>query len=62
VVVQKPNEAFAVRRLDEVDHLVDNHVLQEVLRLLHELCIEVDVPRTVIAATPLSLHALEKVT
>ena len=35
VFVQQRDETLAVRRLDEVRHLVDHDVLQEVLRLLH---------------------------
>ena len=61
MLVEERNKAFTVRRLDQVQHLVDDHILHEILRFLHEFGIEADVPRTVIAAPPLRFHALEEV-
>jgi len=52
---------LAVGRRDQMEHLVYDHVLEQVFRLLHELGIQADVPRLMIAAAPLGLHALQKV-
>lgn len=46
---------------DQVEHLMDHHVLEQVLRLLYKLCVQADRPRSVVAAAPLGLHALEEV-
>jgi hypothetical protein len=42
-----------MRRLNKMNHLVNDHVFEEVLRLGHELRIEADVPCLVIAASSL---------
>src|SRR5258707_15733392 len=55
------DEAIAVRGLNEMDHLVSNHVFEQVLRLLYQFGVEADVLRPVVAASPLSLHALQKI-
>lgn len=52
---------LTVGRRDQMKHLVHDHVLEQVLRLLHELGIQADVPRSMIAAAPLGLHALQEV-
>ena len=61
VLGKQGHKPFAVGGLEQVEHLVHDHVLQKVFRLLHELGVEADVPRPVIAASPLRLHALEEV-
>src|SRR5438105_763897 len=53
-------KAVTVGRLNEMNHLVDNHVFQEVLRLRHELRVETDVSRLLIAAPPLRFHPLQE--
>src|SRR5262249_45454479 len=54
-------EPPAMSGLDQVKHLMHHHVLEQVLRLLHEFCVEADVARPAVAATPLGFHALEEV-
>src|SRR3989339_730377 len=39
-------------------HLVNDHVFDEVLWLLHEFRVQTDMPRLMIAASPLGLHLL----
>ena len=55
------HEPFAVPWLQEVDHLVDDDVLQQVLRLLDQLGIEPERLGLGVAATPAGLHALKEV-
>lgn len=47
--------------LHEVHHLVNDDVFQEILRFFHQLGIEADVTRPVIAASPLSFHPLQEI-
>ena len=54
-------EAIIMRRLNKVNHLVNDHVFEKVLRLGHELRIEADVPCLVVAASPLGFHPLKKI-
>ena len=46
---------------EQMKHLMDHHVFQQVLGFLHQFGVQADVPRPGIAAAPLSLHALEEV-
>ena len=55
------DEALAVGWLQQVRHLMHDDVFEQILRLLHELRVEADMTRTVIAASPLGLHPLEKI-
>ena len=54
-------EALTMRRLNKMNHLVNDPVFEEILRLRHELRIEADVPRLMIAASPLGFHPLKKI-
>ena len=49
-----------MRRLNEMNHLVNDYVLEEVLRLRHELRVETDVSGRVITAPPLGFHPLQE--
>jgi hypothetical protein len=62
VLRHQSEEPMAVRRGNQVNHFVDDHVLEQVFRFLHEFRVEANVPSTMIAATPLGLHALQEVT
>ena len=55
------HEPLAVPGLQEVDHLVDYDVLQEVLGLLDQLGIEPESLGLGVAAAPAGLHALKEV-
>ncbi len=48
-------------RLNEMNHLVNDHVFQEILRLRHELRVEADVSCLMIAASPLGFHPLQEI-
>ncbi len=54
-------EAITVRRLNEMNHLVNDHEFEEILRLRHELRVEADVSRLMIAAPPLGFHPLQEI-
>ena len=56
------DESLAVRWFQQVDHFVDDHVLDQVLGLFHQLGIESDVSRFVVAASPLGFHPLQEIT
>ena len=58
---QQRDKPFAVRRLQQVQHLVHHHVLDQVLGLLHQFGIQADVAGRVVAAAPLGLHALQEI-
>lgn len=53
------DEAFAVGRLDQVRHFVDDDVFKQVFRFFHQLCIQADVTGLVIATAPLGFHTLQ---
>ena len=55
------DEPLAVRRLDQVNHLMHDDVLDEVLRFLDQLGVQADMSRSVVAASPLGLHPLEEI-
>lgn len=55
------HEAFTMGALNEMDHLMNDHVFEEVLRLRRELRIETNMPCLVVAASPLGLHALKEI-
>ncbi len=40
---------------------MNDNVFEQILRLLHEFCIEADMPSTVVTATPFCLHPLEEI-
>ena len=61
MLAKDSDEAITVRRLNEMNHLVNDDVLEEILWLFHEFCIQADVCRFVIAASPLRLHPLQEV-
>jgi len=50
-----------MRRLNQMSHLVNDHIFEKILRLRHELRIQADVPCLVIAASPLGFHPLKKI-
>jgi hypothetical protein len=62
VLVQKADESVTMRRLDQMKHLVDDDVLQQVAWLLDQFRIEPDVSVSVVTTSPLRLHALQEVT
>ena len=55
------HEAITMRGFNQMNHLVNDHVFEEVLRLRHKLCIEPDVPCPLVAAPPPGLHPLKEV-
>lgn len=54
-------EAIAMRWLHEVNHLVNDDVFQEILRLPHQLRIQTNMPGLVIATPPFGLHPLQEI-
>lgn len=42
-------------------HFMHDYIFDQVLRLLDQFSVQPDVPRLVITASPLSLHALDKI-
>ena len=58
MLAQKADEPLTMGRLDQMKHLVDDDVLQQVAWLLDEFRVEADVASAVVATSPLRLHAL----
>ena len=58
MVVEDRDEAIVVRGFEEVGHLVDDDVLEQVRRFFHKLCVQPDVAAAVVATSPLGLHSL----
>ena len=50
-----------MRRLDEMNHLVNDHVFEKVLGLFHQLGVEANMARLVVAASPFGLHSLQEI-
>ena len=50
-----------MRRLDEVNHFVNNDVFEQVLGLCYELRVQADMPHLVIAASPFRFHPLQEI-
>jgi hypothetical protein len=61
VLPKDGQEAITMRGLNEMDHLMNDHVFEQVLRLSHELRIEADVSCPMVAAPPLRLHPLKEI-
>src|SRR4051812_7038568 len=55
------DEAIAMRGLDEVNHLVNDDIFEQVLWFLHQLGVESNVTSPVVAASPFGFHPLQKV-
>ena len=55
------HEAIIVRRLNEMNHLVNDHVFEEIFRLFHQFRVEANVSRPVVTASPLGFHSLEEI-
>ena len=53
-------KAFAVRRLNEVNHLVNDDIFQEILGLLHQLRIQTNMSGLLIATPPFGLHPVQE--
>ena len=58
---QDRQEPLAMCRLDEVNHFVNDDVLEQVLGLCYELRVQPDMPHFVIAASPLRFHPLQEI-
>jgi|GEM_PF-6972688 len=52
------NELIAVGWLDEMAHLMDHHVFDQILGFLNQFGVQPDVPGLVVATAPLGLHTL----
>ncbi len=50
-----------MRRFEQMCHLMDNHVFEQVLGVLHQFGIEADMPGPGITAAPLGFNPLQKV-
>ena len=50
-----------MRRLNKMNHFVNDDVFEEVLRFFHELRIQANMSRLVIAASPLRFHPLQEI-
>lgn len=61
MLAQDGQKPLAVRRLDEMDHFVNDDVFEQALRFRHELRIQPNMPGSVIAASPLGLHPLQEI-
>ena len=61
MLLKDGDEAIAMHGLDEVNHLVDDDVFEEVFWLLHKLGVKADVPGPVITPSPLGLHPLQEI-
>ena len=61
MAIEEGHKPLAMGRLQEVNHLVDDHVLEQIPWLSHELRVEADGAGARIAAPPLRLHPLEEV-
>ena len=55
------DEAITVRGLNQMGHFMHDDVLQQILRLFHQLRIEADVSLCVIATTPFGFHPLQEI-
>ncbi len=55
------DETITVGGFQQVDHLVDDDVFEEVLRLLHQLGVQPDTTFAVVAAPPLRFHPLQEI-
>ena len=52
---------FAVRRFNEVNHFVDDHVFNQIFRLRNQARVYPDMTCFVIAASPFCLHPLQEI-
>ena len=62
MLIKNCDVAITVSAFQQMGHLMDDNILEQVLRLLHSLSIESDVPGALITATPFSFHPLKEVT
>jgi hypothetical protein len=58
--IHQSEEMFVVRRLKQVNHLVDDNILKTILRFFSEVGIQSDCARAVITAPPLRFHSLDE--
>ena len=59
--IQMLEECFRVLSFNEMDHLMHDHIFEHVARFLHQLGVDPDRPALRVAASPFSLHPLQKV-
>ena len=50
-----------MRRLGKVNHFVNDYVFEQVLGLRYKLRVQTNVPRLVVAASPLRFHPLQEI-
>ena len=61
VLAENLDKSLAVCRLDEMNHFMDDLILQQVLGFRHELRVQPDMRSGMIAASPFCLHPLEEI-
>lgn len=61
VLGQQQYEPLTVRRFDQMDHFMNDHILKQVTRLLGQFRVEPNMSLAMIAATPFGLHTLQEV-
>lgn len=57
VLGHQREEALVVGRFEEVDHLMDDHIFEQIFGLLYRFGVQTDVARLVVAASPVRFHA-----
>ncbi len=62
VLGQQRYEPLIVRRFDQMDHFMHDHIFKQVTRLLGQFRVEPNVSLTMIATTPFGFHSLQEVT
>ena len=61
MLIKQGDEAVAVGGFDQVRHFMNDDVIQQILRFLHEFCVQTNVAIAMIARAPLCLHSLKKI-
>lgn len=53
------DETLAMGRLQQMHHLVNDHVFKKIFRLLDQLSVQANIAGAMVTAPPLGLHALQ---
>lgn len=61
VILKDGNETFVMRWLKQMGHFMDDNILQQIFRLLHQFSIKTNVASAMITTPPFGLHTLQKI-
>lgn len=61
MLAENCDESINVRWFYQVRHFVNDYVYEQILRLLHQLSIDTNVTRPVVATLPLGFHPLQEI-